>query len=127
MRHDEVLMLGGIPDMTNQEDAASVTAARAREILELSSDSVTSELDHARSHLREAGFGGAAGYYRIEGVAGALGALANAWGRITLWARAIDAHDAHAARLTSLMDALVDVHTHLSAGTCGEPHVERLR
>jgi len=102
-------------DATGQSPEA-IAATRARELLEYSSDSVESELDRAQGWLQEAQVGRRAGYWQEEGMAGAVGALANAWGRLTLWSRANGAYDGLCDEMAAIMDRLVDVRRSVAHG-----------
>jgi len=117
--------------MTDQSGAAGTARqlleARAREMLEHSSDSVASELEHAQGWLRETGFGEPGSYWQVDGIAGGLGALANAWGRLTLWSRGNDTYDSLRPEFEGIMDRLVAMWKRLLYETPAEHDVETLR
>lgn len=107
--------------MTDREGAVNVVEERARELLETSSDSVQGELDKAAGWLEGAQFGDRSPLWGVDVVAGALGSLADAWGRLTLWGRAAGTHELVQSDMAECMDRLVQlrqmlIHNELGAG-----------
>jgi hypothetical protein len=100
------------PDVPPQR----LLAERVRDILEHSSDSVTSELDHAQGWLREAGLGSPGNALQVEGVAAGVGALANAWGRLVFLARSNGTYPSVRRDLDEVMERMVELWTRLLQG-----------
>lgn len=73
-------MKGDVYAMPDNDENVKISRDRARDLWDASSESVSSELDHAASWLRMTTLPGPADYWDVEAVAGAVGALANAWG-----------------------------------------------
>lgn len=92
---------------------AEVIEDRARELLDSSSASVRSELVHADGWLRSAGTPSRAPGWQVDVVAGTLGALANAWGRLTLWAKGNGTYEQVREDLDQSMGELVVLHKRL--------------
>jgi hypothetical protein len=88
---------------------------RAREMLEHSSDSVQTELDHTQGWLREVEIGRPGSFWQA-GTVGGLGALANAWGRLTLWSRANGTYPSVRGDLDGVMDQLIELRQKLIHG-----------
>lgn len=97
----------------NPPSEAEITEDRARELLDNSSASVRSELVHADGWLRSASTPSRAPGWQVDVIAGALGALANAWGRLTLWARGNGSYQQVSKELERSMDDLVELHKRL--------------
>lgn len=106
-------------------EASGEAAAQAQTMLESSSSSVTAELDLAEGWLRDAPKVHSE-YWNVNAMAGALGALCNAWGRLTLWARANGTWEPARSSLDACMNKLVDVHRGLMRGAPTEVEVQTL-
>lgn len=92
---------------------AEIVEDRARELLDNSSASVRSELVHADGWLRSAGTPSRAPGWQVDVVAGALGALSNAWGRLTLWSKGNGTYEQIRHDLEQTMGQLVELHKRL--------------
>lgn len=103
--------------MTTQNDESSIIQDRAREMLDVTSDSVRAELERAEGWLRSGRVPNEPDRWRIESAAGAVGSLADAWGRLVLWSRANGTFDTVSGDLEDSMKMLVQARTHLVAGT----------
>jgi hypothetical protein len=99
---------------------------RAREMLDHSSDSVQTELDHTQGWLREVEIGRPGSFWQA-GTVGGLGALANAWGRLTLWSRANGTYPSVRGDLDGVMDQLIELRQKLIHGAPEEGDAEVLR
>lgn len=100
-------------ERSDSPSEAEVIEDRARELLDNSSASVRSELVHADGWLRSAGTPSAAPGWQVDVVAGALGALANAWGRLTLWSKGNGTYDRVSQDLNQGMTQLVELRKRL--------------
>ena len=104
-------------------DEGTLIGRRAADLLTHSSDSVTSELNRARGWLQTQGWlrGGQTTApsidWEIEALAGCLGALGNAWGRLSVWSRANGLDELVGEDLDGVMKDLVDVHRQLFSGS----------
>jgi uncharacterized protein involved in exopolysaccharide biosynthesis len=112
--------------METSAQEKSIAVERARELLHHSSDSVESELERVRGWLQSAHLGRQSGYWEVEAVAGGIGALSNAWGRLTLWSRANGTYDAVQDELASIMEQLVEIHHQLMTAPAGERELQAL-
>lgn len=92
---------------------AEIIEDRARELLDNSSASVRSELVHADGWLRSASTPSRAPGWQVDVVAGALGALSNAWGRLTLWSKGNGTYERVSEDLDQSMKRLVELHKRL--------------
>lgn len=105
------------------QDNESLIRKRAVDLLAHSSDSVTSELDRARGWLQTQGWlrGGQVTApsidWEVEALAGCIGSLSNAWGRLTLWSRANGTYDSVREDLDGVMKDLVDLLTRMLSGS----------
>lgn len=98
---------------SNPPSEAEINEDRARELLDSSSASVRSELAHADGWLRSADTPNRTPGWLVDVIAGALGALANAWGRLTLWAKGNGTYQQVENDLEQGMAQLVDIHRRL--------------
>jgi hypothetical protein len=80
-----------------------------------SSTSIRAELDYARGWLDSSRTPVRREYWEVNAEAGALGALANAWGRLTLWTRAGDIDVNAGQDLAQAMDALFELRRQLGS------------
>lgn len=112
--------------LMQEEDEGSVAAERTEELLEASSSSVAAELGQARAWLKSLHLPYEPERWRIDAAAGADGAMANAWGRLTLWSRADGIGRRVQSDLDAAMDSLVSVRQCLVRGTPGAAEEERL-
>lgn len=112
--------------METNAQGGSAAAERAREILHQSSDSCEAEFERVRGWLHSARISRNFEYWEIEGVAGALGALSNAWGRLSLWARANGTYNSVKADLESVMDQLVTIYHQIMTSSDIDREVEAL-
>jgi hypothetical protein len=90
---------------------------RAKTLLQNSSTSVASMLAHADGWLSMAAPPRETGFRVADTEAGALGALVNAWGRLTFLARANGTYDRVRDDLDQAADRLVETH-HLLMSPC---------
>lgn len=106
---------------------AEVIEDRARELLDSGSSSVRSELVHADGWLRSADTPSQAPGWQVDVAAGALGSLANAWGRLTLWAHGNGSYDRVREDLDSTMEQLVGLRRRLVQEGNTEGDIPELR
>lgn len=108
-------------------EPAVVMEERAEDLLEHSSSSIETELDHAQSWLRTVTGPTRIVEWSVDAEAGAIGCLANAWGRLTLWARANGTYDQVQGDLDESMECLVELRQHILHGALGPDDMESLR
>src|SRR5579872_2862206 len=97
----------------HEPDAAEIIRDRATELLEHSTSGVEAELERARGWLESSHFRVVPNYWEVNAVAGALGSLANVWGRLNFWARGTGAYERIATELEESMNELVRLRAHL--------------
>ncbi|MDQ2741487.1 MAG: hypothetical protein M3Z66_04215 [Chloroflexota bacterium] len=110
----------------NPPTSAEIIENRALELLQYSSSSVQSELEHAQGWLRGASTSSQAPGWQVDAIAGTLGSLSNAWGRLTLWARSNSTYDRVRDDLDGSMDQLVALHRRLVQAGQTEGDIEVL-
>jgi hypothetical protein len=104
---------GEMMEQSDPPSEAEIIEDRARELLDNSSASVRSELVHADGWLSSANTPSRAPGWQVDIVAGALGALANAWGRLTLWSKGNGTYERVSQELNESMEQLVEVRKRL--------------
>jgi hypothetical protein len=103
------------------------TVERAKTLLQHSSTSVASMLAHADGWLSMAAPPRETGFRVVDSEAGALGALVNAWGRLTFLARTNGTYDRVRGDLDQAADQLVETHRLLMSTCEGEDERTLLR
>ncbi|HZU13208.1 MAG TPA: hypothetical protein VFB58_10255 [Chloroflexota bacterium] len=105
----------------------TIAEERARELLELSSSSVESELELAEAWIRTGQIPGEGERWRVDAVAGAIGALANAYGRLRLWSILTSRHDSVGDRLERDLQTLAALRQEIETKGPQEDEIGRLR
>lgn len=86
-----------------------IVEERAQDLLEHSISGVQAELRYAEGWLHESDARVSMPMWNVDIVAGAVGALASAWGRLVLWSRAVDRYEELESELGHAMEALIEV------------------
>lgn len=104
----------------------TIAEERARELLGSSSSSVASDLEQAEGWIHTGQIKGEPDRWRVDAVAGAIGVLANAYGRLTLWCRLGAGGQEVEQRLEQGMETLVALRRRLEHSVPRNEDVERL-
>ncbi|MGH2447887.1 MAG: hypothetical protein ACRDFS_04710 [Chloroflexota bacterium] len=114
-------------DRPAEERARTVLDEYARTLLETGDASIAAEFEQCRGWLDMSGMPTRTEYWNVEAVAGATGALANAWGRLTLRSRANGTFPVISGRLDEVMDQLVALRRCLAQGAVDQGEFDLVR
>lgn len=98
-------------------------AERTLDLLQHTSSSVAVHLEQVDGWLKLARVPGEPDFWRVDVVAGPIGALADAWGRLTLLARVTHSQEEVAGDLQEVMEGLVSLLSRLLNGDAGEDEI----
>jgi hypothetical protein len=98
-------------------------AERTLDLLQHTSSSVAVHLEQVDGWLKLARVPGELDFWRVDVVAGPIGALADAWGRLTLLARVTHSQEEVAGDLQEVMEGLVSLLSRLLNGDAGEDEI----
>lgn len=101
-------------------------ADRTLDLLQHTSSSVAVHLEQVEGWLRLARVPGEPDFWRVDVVAGPIGSLADACGRLTLLSRVTGTQDEVVEDLQTVMDGLVSLLTRLLSGYVGRDEVDTL-
>jgi|SRR5579884_3034918 len=113
--------------MTEETEKARIVTERALDLYRHTSSSIAAHLEQVDAWLRVAALPGEPDFWRVDAVAGPIGALADAWGRLTLWARSNGTEPQVAGDLEEIMDGLAELHARLLSGDAGSDEPDRIR
>lgn len=111
--------------MTGDQERWTVTE-RTLDLLQHTSSSVAVHLAQVEGWLKLARVPGEPDFWHVDVVAGPVGSLADAWGRLTLLSRVTGSQDEVARDLQEVMDGLVSLLSRLLAGDAGADEIETL-
>jgi hypothetical protein len=109
------------------DDERSRVADRTLDLLQHTSSSVAVHLEQVEGWLQLARVPGEPDFWRVDAVTGPVGALADAWGRLTLLSRVTGSHAQVEADLTTVMDGLVGLLARLLSGEIADDEIDTLR
>jgi hypothetical protein len=112
--------------VADNDERATVTD-RTLELLQHTSSSVAVHLEQVEGWLKLADVPGEPDFWRVDAVTGPIGALADAWGRLTLLARVTDSQAEVSRDLEAIMQGLVGLLQRLLSGDIAADEVETLR
>lgn len=112
--------------MDGDEERATVTD-RTIDLLQHTSSSVGVHLEQVEGWLQFAHVPGEPDFWRVDAVAGPVGALADAWGRLTLLSRVTGSYSQVQGDLETVMDGLVRLLERLLSGDVADDEVVTLR
>lgn len=108
--------------MDGEQNRWTVTE-RTLDLLQHTSSSVAVHLEQVDGWLKLARVPGEPDFWRVDAVAGPMGALADSWGRLTLLSRVTDSEAEVASDLQEVMDGLVSLLSRLLNGDAGEDEI----
>jgi hypothetical protein len=114
-------------DGVNTDEERRTVSDRTIELLRHTTSSVAVHLEQVEGWLKLAGVRGEPDFWRVDVVIGPIGALADAWGRLTLLARVTDAYSEVIGDLESVMDGLVSLLSRLLSGDIADDEIETVK
>lgn len=108
------------------EESRTVTD-RTLDLLQHTSSSVAVHLEQVEGWLTLSQVPNEPDFWRVDAVAGPVGSLADAWGRLTLLSRVTGSESEVASDLQDVMDGLVALLSRLLSGDVSQDEIDALR